>query len=164
MAKKLLRNNEFLLASLLIIIGGCLVIFKSDLVGVMFTIIGASLVILGAYDIYKKETTKGLIELIVGIVIIVCGWAIFKVAVIILGVVFAGRGLHYLASQGPKMAKAKGLDKILSILKPLLMVVFGVILIVAPWVAVDIMNILFIIAGVVIIIDGVVVLIPALSK
>jgi uncharacterized membrane protein HdeD (DUF308 family) len=154
---KLKKGSDELVAAILMIIFGLLLcIFRSSLIGVLFTIIGALLIILGIYDIIKfKAITKGIIEAVVGVVIIVFGWWLFQVAIVVLGAAAIVYGVMYLVNNIKNIKSSGGTSKALMIIQPILLIAFGVILVIAPWVMVDIMNILFIIAGVVLIFDGV---------
>ncbi|MFA7100600.1 MAG: DUF308 domain-containing protein [Bacilli bacterium] len=156
MSKQKKVSDELVAAILMIIFGLLLCIFRSGLVGVLFTIIGALLIVLGIYDIIKfKAITKGIIEAVVGVVIIVFGWWLFQVAIVVLGAAAIVYGVMYLVNNIKNIKSSGGTSKALMIIQPILLIAFGVILVIAPWVMVDIMNILFIIAGVVLIFDGV---------
>ncbi|MDD2433677.1 MAG: DUF308 domain-containing protein [Bacilli bacterium] len=154
---KLKKGSDELVAAILMVVFGILLcIFRSSLIGVLFTIIGALLIILGIYDIIKfKAITKGIIEAVVGVVIIVFGWWLFQVAIVVLGAAAIVYGVMYLVNNIKNIKSSGGTSKALMIIQPILLIAFGVILVIAPWVMVDIMNILFIIAGVVLIFDGV---------
>ncbi len=153
---KKLTQNQLFTAIALIVIGVLFCCFRSSMLNVLLTIVGAVLIVLGGYDLYRKQWVAGAIELVLGIVIIVCGWTILELTLVILGAVFVVYGIYTLIITVGKTKSYKDVNAILGLVKPILAIIFGILLIVSKWVAVDW---LFIIIGVLAIIDGVLMLI-----
>ncbi len=74
------------------IIGILFIVLKGGSLGVIMTIIGGLLVVLGIMDIFKEGLLKGLIEAAIGIGIIVCGWLIADIVLLILGIALIVKG------------------------------------------------------------------------
>ena len=91
MAKK--TNSELFSALLYIIIGALLVIFRSETLGWAMTIAGVIFVISGVLDVFKRNWAGGIISLIIGIAILVLGWAAAQIVLLVLGVLIAIKGV-----------------------------------------------------------------------
>ena len=148
MAKSKLSTNAILTAVVYAVVGILLLILKGGSLGILMTVVGALLIVLGIVDIVKeKETVKGVLEAVVGLAIIVCGWTIAEIVLLVLGVVLIVKGVMELV----KNIKG-GFSAILS---PIVTIVIGVILVIAKWALLDVMCI---IAGVILIVNAVLVL------
>ena len=147
MAKKL--NNQGLINAIaLIVLGILFCIFRAGMINVLLTIVGVVLIALGIYDIVQKKYVNAVIEIILGIAVIVCGWVILEIALLVLGiglVIYSAFEIYTIV----KNFKKKGW---ISLVKPIITLVVGLLLIVAKWVLVDW---IFIVIGVILIIDGV---------
>lgn len=150
--KKTLTNNQLFSAIALIVIGVLFCCFRAGMLNVLFTVIGAVLIALGAYDLFRKNWVMGAIELALGIAIIVCGWTVLEITLLVLGVVFIVYGVYLLVVTASKTKSFKNFNAWLAIIKPLLIILFGIFLVVAKWVLADW---IFIVIGVIAIIDGV---------
>ncbi len=127
------------------LIGLLLVFLKSGALGYVMTALGVLFIVVGVMDIVKtKNLTKGLVEIGIGVVIIVCGWTITEILLLVLGVLLVIVGVLGIVQN----AKA-GLKALLS---PIVTVVIGSLLIVATW---QLMDVLCIVAGVIFILNGV---------
>lgn len=155
-SSKKISNQSLITAIALIVIGVLFCAFRSSLISVLMTVVGIVLIALGVYDIVKKRLWQGIIELVVGIVIIVCGWTIINLTLLILGLVFIAYGIYCLVNVMPSFKREKGFNKFLVIIKPLLLIIFGILLVVAKWAMGDIICIII---GVVAIVDGILMLI-----
>lgn len=150
--KKTLTNNQLFSAIALIVIGILFCCFRSGMLNVLFTIVGAVLIVLGAYDLFRKNWVMGAIELAFGIVIIVCGWTVLEITLLVLGIIFIIYGIYNLIVTAGKIKNFKNANAWLALVKPLLLIIFGILLVVAKWVIADW---IFIVIGVIAIIDGV---------
>lgn len=143
----------------MIVIGVLFCAFRSGMINILLTIVGVLIIALGVYDVVKKDYVRGIAEIVIGVLVIVFGWLLLEVALVIFGVAFIVLGGYQIYKKISEFKAAKGASKILVVLKPVLMIIFGILLIVAPWVAETIMDVLFIIAGIILIIDGILLII-----
>ena len=152
MAKKN-TNAELFSALLYILIGLLLVIFRSQTLGWAMTIAGAIFVICGVLELVKKNWTGGAVSMIIGIAILVLGWAAAQIVLLVLGVLIAIKGILALVESLQKK-KINALD----IVFPVLTIVVGLMLAFGNGV-----DIMIIIVGALLILDGVVGLINAVK-
>ena len=76
------------------IIGLLLVILQGGSLGILMTVVGALMIVLGVVDIIKNnDMTKGIIEAVVGVLIIVCGWLIADIVLLIFGIALIIKGV-----------------------------------------------------------------------
>ena len=89
------KKSSFGLSSPIICIalGALLAIFKSQMLSWAMTVAGIVFIVLGVLDLSKKRTTSGAINLIIGIAILVLGWALTSIVLLVLGVLLAIKGL-----------------------------------------------------------------------
>ena len=78
-------SNSVMYAVLYILIGVLFIVFKSSMLNWLMTIAGIVFIALGIYDIIKKNMTNGIIEAVIGVVIILGGWLFVEVVLIIFG-------------------------------------------------------------------------------
>lgn len=153
MAKKKM-NADLFSALLYIIIGLLLVIFRSQTLGWAMTIAGVIFVVSGVLELVKKNWTGGAISLIIGIAILVLGWAAAQIVLLVLGILIAIKGALALIDV-LKRRKKNALDLVF----PVLTIVVGVLLAVGNG-----LDIMILIVGILLTIDGVLGLVSALQK
>lgn len=151
-AGKKYTTTQLVTAIALIVIGLLFCIFRSGMLSVLLTIVGVVLIAVGVFDMFKKNYLRGAIELAVGIIIIACGWTIVDVTLLLLGIVFIVYSIYTIISVAPAIKEESGFNKVMVILNPVLMLIFGILLVVAKWTLGDAICIVI---GVIAIIDGV---------
>ncbi|MEG1663510.1 MAG: DUF308 domain-containing protein [Clostridia bacterium] len=149
---KFVVQNELVTAVALIVIGALFCAFRSSMLEILLTIVGVVLIVLGVYNLVRKNFAEGVIETVIGIVIIVCGWTLLEITLLILGIIFVAYAAYILLSTFKKIKTAKGFDKIMLVVNPLLLLAFGIMLIVSYWVLDDAICIVI---GVVALLDGI---------
>ena len=144
-AKLKLTTSNILTCVVYAVIGALLCIFKGGSLNILMTIVGALLFVLGIIDLVKnKQTGKGIIEAVLGVAIIICGWLVTGLVLLILGGVLIVKGVMEII----KNHKAGFVANLSSIM----VVIIGVLLVISKWVLLDVMCI---IAGVLFIVNGV---------
>ena len=152
MAKK--TNSELISSLLYIIIGVILVIFRSETLGWAMTIAGVFFVICGIIDLVKSNWAGGAVSLIIGIAILVLGWAATKIVLLVLGILITVKSIVLLVSV-LKVKKKNALD----IVFPIISAVVGIMLAFGNG-----LDIMIIIVGVLLAIDGVIGLVGSIKK
>ena len=148
MAKKKLNDQAIINAIALIVLGILFCIFRAGMINALLTIVGVVLIGLGVYDIVKKNYIPAVIEIILGIAVIVCGWTILDIALLVLGIGLVIYSVYQIVMIA-KDFKKKGW---MALIKPIITLIIGVFLIVAKWLLVDWV---FIVIGVIFIINGI---------
>lgn len=140
-----LSLNNILTCVVYAVIGLLLIILKAGSLGILMTIIGALLIVLGVVDMVKnKDLTKGLIEAVVGVAIIVCGWLIADIVLLVFGILLIVKGVMELC----KTYK----NGFMAMLNPIVTIVVGVLLVVAKW---TLMDVICIVAGVIFLVNAI---------
>ena len=152
MAKK--TNSELFSSLLYIIIGALLVIFRSETLGWAMTIAGIVFVVSGILDLIKKNWTGGAVSLIIGVAVLVLGWAAAQIVLLVLGILIAIKGIVALIDVLKKRNKS-----MLEIVYPILSVVVGLMLAFGNG-----LDVMIIIVGVLLILDGVIGLFGSVRK
>ncbi len=152
MAKK---TNPMLYSSVLyIIIGLLLVIFKSQMLGWAMTVTGAAFIISGVLELIRKNYTVGGINLLIGLSVIILGWAATTIVLLVLGILIAVKGVADLLG----VLKQKK-PNVKDLIFPILSVVVGLILAFGNG-----LDILIVITGILLTVDGVIGLVGSLKK
>lgn len=123
-----LSNNAFL-GLLFIVLGIFFIMGAQSIMNILFTIVGAILIVLGATELFDKNWIVGAVELALGIIIIVCGNLILEYMLLILGIAILAFAIYLLVMAIIKNAKAGAARIILSLIAPLLLITLGILLI-----------------------------------
>ena len=150
MAKKLKISDNTVAAILYILVGVLFCIFRASMLRWLLTAAGIVFIVMGVLDILKKNLVNGIVEAVIGVVILVGGWAFVNVALIIFGALLVIKGVLDL------LAAIKAKAGIMTILAAVVTAVVGVLLIASKWVMVDWF---FIVMGIILIVDGAMMLI-----
>ncbi|MBQ3489399.1 MAG: DUF308 domain-containing protein [Clostridia bacterium] len=152
MAKK--SNSELVSSLLYILIGAVLVIFRSQTLGWAMTIAGVLFIVFGILDLIRTNLAGGAFSLIIGIAILVLGWAATQIVLLVLGILIAIKGV--IALVNALQARKK---KLLNIIFPIVSIVIGLMLAFGNG-----LDIMIMIAGILLTVDGIFGLFASLSK
>ena len=153
MAKLRLNDQNIATAVLYGVLGVLLCVLRMGMLNVLMTLVGILFLAIGIYDIVTyflhrtRVLTRGVVETLIGIVIIVCGWTITTWVLIIFGVLLAIKGVidlvHYFQLRYHHFP---------TLMNILLLIAVGVILCIAPF---AIGDVICIIVGIMFIIEAV---------
>ena len=152
MTKK--SNSELFSSILYIIIGILLVIFRSETLNWAMTIAGIVFLISGILDLVKKNWAGGAVSLIIGLAILILGWAATQIVLLVLGILIAVKGIVALIN-----VLKKGADNVLEVIYPIISVVVGLMLAFGNG-----LDVMIIIVGVLLAVDGVIGLVGSMKK
>ena len=149
MAKK--PNVNLASPLLYIVLGALLVIFKTQMLNWAMTFAGLFFILVGLFDLVKRRSSSGVINIAIGVIILVVGWTLVNIVLLVLGVFIAAKGVMSLVEILKRPKK-----NALSIVFAALTIAIGVALAFG-----DILGNLIVIIGVLLIIDGVLGLVGA---
>ena len=152
MTKK--SNSELFSSILYIIIGILLVIFRSETLNWAMTIAGIVFLISGILDLVKKNWAGGAVSLIIGLAVLILGWAATQIVLLVLGILIAVKGIVALIN-----VLKKGADNVLEVIYPIISVVVGLMLAFGNG-----LDVMIIIVGVLLAVDGVIGRVGSLKK
>lgn len=72
------RSERIIAAVLTMVFGVLLIAMQDNFIGILMTIGGACLIVLGIVDIFQRFIPPAVIKIVSGILIIVCGWALVE--------------------------------------------------------------------------------------
>lgn len=79
------KKSETIIASIVAMaIGILLIILRSSLIGIVMTAIGIALIGFGIIDLLQHQIPPAVIKMVIGAVIIVCGWVLVEAVLYIL--------------------------------------------------------------------------------
>ena len=152
MTKK--SKSELFSSILYIIIGILLVIFRSETLNWAMTIAGIVFLISGILDLVKKNWAGGAVSLIIGLAVLILGWAATQIVLLVLGILIAVKGIVALIN-----VLKRGADNVLEVIYPIISVVVGLMLAFGNG-----LDVMIIIVGVLLAVDGVIGLVGSMKK
>lgn len=72
------KSEKILAAVLTMVIGVTLIVLKGSFIGLLMTVAGVSLIVLGCMDIFNRNVPLAVVKIVVGIFVIVCGWTVVE--------------------------------------------------------------------------------------
>ena len=140
-----LSLENILTCAVYAVIGLLLCILQGGSLGILMTVIGVLLIAMGIMDAVKNDDiVKGIAEMVVGVVVIVCGWLIADIVLLLFGIFLVLKGGFEIYKNYKKGFKA--------LIPAIITVLIGILLIIAKWTLMDIMCV---VAGVIFIINAV---------
>ena len=155
------RTEKIVAASLIIALGVLLVILRGEIVSILMTVLGLALIAFGVLDLFNCAVPPAVVKLVVGVVVIFCGWLIVEAVLYVLAAYLLIAGILLLYEKIKFRARCINLFHALCVYAiPALCLVIGVLLLFnqgnkAQWV--------FIIGGVFTVLEGGLLLIGALA-
>lgn len=155
------RANQLVTAASLILIGLMFVIFKSDIISIAMSLIGVALIVMGVFDIIRKNFTSGVIKLALAVLVLAAGWLFVKLALYLLAAFLLIVGSVQLYGFFKLGIKEISLPVLLHLAQPAIYVLVGICLFfnqggALAWV--------FTVSGIFFIVDGALALIGAFEK
>ena len=155
------RNEKIITAILTMIFGVLLIVMQDNFIGVLMTIAGLTLIVLGTIDIVQRFIPPAVVKIVAGVLVIVCGWALLEAVLYIVSALLLIAGILLLYDKIRKRVRCDALwQTILEYALPSVCIVIGVLLLFHQAVAVEI---IFIVSGLLTLIEGTLLLVEALE-
>ncbi len=145
--KKIKNQNTFITAAAYIAIGILFMILRGGVISIAMTVLGVLLIVSAVSDFIKKEMPSAIVKAVVGIVVLVAGWAFVSLALYIMAAIL----LALSAVDLYRILSRKGKKKWSRILEPAITLIIAVALLFNQGGAVDWM---FVLAGVLFAFEG----------
>lgn len=164
MAKKKVKisvSNDRLVEGFLTLLIGILFLFLrgNTIINIAMTVFGVALLVLAILDLLDHQIFQGVVKAVVGVVVLIFGWAFVEVALIVLAIVLLVWGIYELYLLIKHHVSGNALAVILRYISPILSIVIGVLLLVNRAGTVDAISVVI---GVVLIIDAILLFYDAL--
>ncbi len=138
-------------ATLYFALGLLMIIFRADLLNILFTLVGVCFLVIGIYRLIKKELVEGCIEIVLAIILISLAWLVAKVALIIIGCGFLLWGAYIFLVMFDFMKNAVGMTKVLLFAQPILLALVGVLFFLSYT---TLGNFIFVLIGLLLLVGG----------
>ena len=153
------RIEKITAAILTMAVGILLMIMQDNFIGVLMSIVGACLIVLGLVDIFHRFVPPAVVKIVSGVLIIICGWALVEAVLYVVSALLLIAGILLLYDKIKKRVRCDALwATILEYALPSVFVVIGGLLLFHQAVAVEI---IFVITGILTLLEGGVLLIDA---
>ena len=144
------------------VFGILLIIMQDNFIGILMTIAGICLIVLGAVDLFQRFIPPAVIKIVTGILIIVCGWVLVEAILYVISALLLIAGILLLYDKIRKNARCDTLwETALEYALPSVCILIGALLLFHQAFAVEI---IFIISGSLTLIEGGLLLIEAFKE
>ena len=72
------KSEKIITAVLTMVLGVLLMVLRDDFIGILMTVMGLGLIALGVVDIVHDKIPTAVVKIVVGALMIVCGWTIIE--------------------------------------------------------------------------------------
>ena len=144
------------------VFGILLIIMQDNFIGILMTIAGICLIVLGVVDIFQRFIPPAVIKIVSGILIIVCGWVLVEAILYVIAALLLIAGILLLYDKIRKGVLCDTVwQTVLEYALPSVCIVIGALLLFHQAFAVEI---IFIISGSLTLIEGGLLLIEAFKE
>lgn len=89
-----MKKSEKIIASVLTMsIGILLIVLQDKFIGLLMTLAGVSLIVLGLLDLFQHAVPPAVIKIVTGVLIIVCGWVLVEAVLYIASAILLIAGI-----------------------------------------------------------------------
>lgn len=156
------KTEKIIAAVLMMVIGVLLVIMKDNFIGILMTVAGLSLIVLGVADILHRFVPPAVVKIVVGIFVIVCGWLFVEAVLYIVSAILLIFGILLLYDRiKNRVCHASIWYEILEFAVPSICIAIGILLL---FHRASIVDFIFILSGILTLVEGGLVLFCALSE
>ncbi|MBR2622848.1 MAG: DUF308 domain-containing protein [Clostridia bacterium] len=158
-----MKKSEKIITAVLTMVFGILLIAMQDkFIGILMTIGGVSLLVLGAVDIFQRFIPPAVIKIVSGILIIVCGWVLVEAVLYVIAALLLIAGVLLLYDKIRKRVQCDTLWRtVLEYALPAVCILIGAFLLFHQAFAIEI---IFIISGSLTLIEGGLLLVEAFDE
>ena len=78
------KTQKILSAVFTVALGIMLIILRSEVISIAMTVLGVGCIVLGVFDLIQKLIPPAVVKLVVGAIIIICGWIIVSAVLYVL--------------------------------------------------------------------------------
>ena len=148
-----MKTSEKIISSIVTMaLGVLLLVLKGDFISILMTIAGISLITLGVLDIFYQLVPPAVVKIVVGLMIILCGWVIVEVVLYIVAAILLIVGILMLYDKIKKKLYCRDIVRtIFEFAVPSLFVLIGLMFLFHQGKAV---SFIFVVSGILTIMEG----------
>ena len=144
------------------VFGILLIAMQDKFIGILMSIAGACLIVLGAVDLFQRCVSTAVIKIVSGILIIICGWVLVEAVLYVISALLLIFGILLLYDKIRKRYVCDSLLKAVILYAiPSVMILIGVLLLFHQALA---MRFIFIVCGLLTLVEGGMFLIDAFEE
>ena len=156
------KTDKIIAAVLTMVVGILLIAMQDKFIGVLMSIAGACLIVLGIVDLFHRYVPPAVVKLVSGALIIVCGWVLVEAVLYIIAAMLLIAGILLLYDKIKKRVHCDTLFKtVLEYAMPSVFIAIGCLLLFHQAFA---LEIIFIITGILTLIDGAIMLLDVFEE
>ncbi len=156
------KSEKIIAAILTMVIGVFLIVMQDRFIGILMTVAGVCLLVLGAMDVFNRIVPPAVIKITVGVVIILCGWVLVEAVLYVAAAVLLIFGVLFLYDKLKKKYRCDSLIKtVLDYSIPSGIILIGALLLIHQALAVEV---ILIVCGILAFIEGGIMLINVLDE
>ena len=158
-----MKKTEQIIAAVLTMVVGILLIAMQDkFIGLLMSIAGACLIVLGLVDLFHRYVPPAVIKIVSGILIIVCGWVLVEAVLYIVSAMLLIAGILLLYDKIKKRVHCDTLFRtVVEYALPSVFIIIGCLLLCHQAFA---LEIIFVITGIFTLIEGGILLVEAFDN
>lgn len=155
------KTQKILSAVFTLLLGVMLIILRSEVISIAMTVLGVGCIALGFFDLIQKLIPPAVIKLVVGVIIIICGWVIVSAVLYILAGLLLIVGVLFLYEKIKNRVRCQTWYYTLcEYAVPILCIIIGTLLLFNQG---NTVNWVFVVSGSVTVLEGALLLIDALQ-
>lgn len=156
------KSERIISAILTMVIGVLLITMKDNFIGLLMTVAGGCLIILGIIDVFHRVVPPAVVKIVVGVLIIVCGWALVRAVLYIVSAILLIGGILILYDKIKRKYRCVSIVyTVCEYAIPSVLIFIGALLLFHQAKAV---NLIFILSGIFTVIEGGLLLLDAFSQ
>lgn len=156
------KSEKIIGAVLTMVVGVLLIAMKDNFIGILMSIAGICLIVLGVIDLINGEVPPAIVKFVVGALVIICGWVLVEAVLYIVSAILLIFGILFLYDMlKKKYACDTPFHTALSYAVPVLCVLIGGVLLLHQALAIEL---IFIVSGILALIEGGLLLFNALNE
>ena len=123
------KSERIITAILTMIFGILLMVMQDNFIGLLMTIAGITLIVLGVVDIFQHFIPPAVVKMVSGILIIVCGWVLVEAVLYVVAAMLLIAGILLLYDKIKKRVCCDTLFKtVLEYAMPSVFIIIGCVL------------------------------------
>ena len=156
------KSEKIFLSLAAMAIGVLLIVLKDNFIGILMTVAGLCLIVFGIVDLFKKCVPPGVVKIVTGLLVILCGWFVVEAVLYVVSAFLLVFGILSLYDKIKQKFKCSTLLRtIMEYAVPSICIAIGILLLFHRG---KIVDFIFIFSGILALAEGGVLLFNAFSE
>ncbi len=143
----------------MVVFGVAFIVLKTDFIGILATVLGLGLIVLGVLDFLKGQLPPAVIKILFGLIVAVCGWILVEAVFYVVSAVLLCLGAYFFYQKWQENNCLDGFFAyVIDYALPTVSVLIGLLLLFHQT---AIMNLIFVLCGILTVLAGAVLVVCA---